>query len=131
MGLTGLSWADVDPARHTFDRETALAVVRSVVPPVPPRPFYQRRPTFEHVGLHEARDWERAAVEALIGHYGEWACGWTWGRGDAGGAGPLTAWCSVTDSISTPEETLVTVAQALVEWRGGVGERGGGVLPSF
>ncbi|MEV7525909.1 Fic family protein [Streptomyces sp. NPDC091371] len=69
----------------------------------------------------EAASWADAMSYALVHHYGRWTVGWRWSHdeGDFDG-GPVGNWCCPRDSITTPEETLAHVVEALCEWRGWV-----------
>ncbi|RSM58128.1 cell filamentation protein Fic [Actinoplanes sp. ATCC 53533] len=109
-----LSWADADPARHPFDPDEAPAVVRGLVPAVPPA----------RSGDREAGRWVRATSHALVQRYGRWACGWAWA--------PSGGWCCLSHSVTTQGETLALVTAGLIEWRGwleGVAERFDRFLP--
>ncbi|MEV0394981.1 Fic family protein [Polymorphospora rubra] len=111
-----LSWADVDPARHPFDADEALHVVRSLAPPVPPPLVWAG---YELVGRDEADRWRETVTHALATRYGRWARGWCWGIGEADhDGGPVNGWCCASHSISSPDETLALVAASLVDWRG-------------
>ncbi|GAA1510206.1 hypothetical protein GCM10009827_025500 [Dactylosporangium maewongense] len=116
-----LSWPEVDPARHPFDREAAPAVIRGLPPAaaVPSRRAgHAADPAVIGWGHGEGRLWCDAMSTALVEHYGPWASGWRWssGEGDYGG-GPVHAWCCPRDSMTTPDATLAVVAAALLEWR--------------
>jgi Fic/DOC family protein len=116
-----LTWADVDPARHSFDSGSAGHVVRSLGPArhVPQRPDVSvADPAMGAWVSNEGRLWTDAMTHALIEHYGYWAVGWRWAHdeGEIGG-GPVGNWCCPRDSIGTPRETLARVAAALCEWR--------------
>jgi hypothetical protein len=110
-----LTWPDVDPAEHPFDPAQALAVVREISPPVPPRP-----PGSSYRAERQAAEqWRRAVSHGLVDRYGRWAAGWCWapGEGDYDG-GPVGGWCCPDHSITTPDATLELVAECLIEWRG-------------
>ncbi|MFI9504609.1 hypothetical protein [Nocardia sp. NPDC052566] len=97
-----LSWADVDPATHTFDVVAATALVSSLPPP-----HYSNR---EH--------WVVSVSRALGEQFGVWTYGWAWGRDESDfGGGPVSAWCCVDDSVGEPQETVERTLRALVEWR--------------
>jgi hypothetical protein len=112
-----LSWDDVDPARHPFDADATLRVVRSLGPAarVPSRPD---SPAPRAWTRDKGRPWADAMSHALIDHYGVWAVGWRWAHdeGDFDG-GPVGSWCCPPHSITTSEETLARVIAALCEWR--------------
>ncbi|MEU8546161.1 Fic family protein [Streptomyces roseoverticillatus] len=117
-----LSWDEVDPARHPFDRASAAQVVHSLGPagsvtPRPDVPFGD--PALDAWSRDEAPLWADAMSHALVHRYGLWAAGWRWAHdeGDFGG-GPVGSWCCPPHSITTPEETLARVVAALREWRG-------------
>lgn len=117
-----LEWDEVDPAHHPFDAEQARTVVAGLPPArtVPSRPSGQAADRAVIRWSDEAgQAWADEMTRALAGHYDRWAMGWRWAHdeGDIGG-GPVGAWCCPSDSITTPAETLVRVADALVEWRG-------------
>ncbi|MFE2551186.1 Fic family protein [Streptomyces sp. NPDC059355] len=117
----GLSWDEVDPARHPFDSGTAAQVVRSLGPAlrVPRRPdVLFANPEMRAWSRAEARSWADAMSHALVERYGRWAVGWRWAHdeGDFDG-GPVGHWCCPQHSITTPEETLDRVVAALCEWR--------------
>ncbi|TDC48159.1 hypothetical protein E1281_25175 [Actinomadura sp. KC345] len=102
------------PDLHPFDRGRARETVGRLRPaadvPAPP----DTRP-----GLTWVREvvapWYRAMDEPLTEEYGPWAIGWHWIRLSGG---PVSAWGTPAESITTPVETLDRVASALVEWRG-------------
>ncbi|BAL88295.1 hypothetical protein AMIS_30750 [Actinoplanes missouriensis 431] len=104
-----LDWADVDPRTREFDPATVTAVVAGLVTP-------------ENLPAQGA-DWrlqdlwlENVSI-GLTERYGSWAAGWRWsvGEGDLDG-GPVTAWCCLPHSVTSPEETAATVGAALIEW---------------
>ncbi|WP_433533798.1 Fic family protein [Micromonospora sp. CA-249363] len=110
-----LTWPEVDPARHPFDPDDVLDLVRSVAPPVPPRP---RWAGFTLVGRADAERWRESMSHALVDHYGRWASGWCWAVGESDyDGGPVYSWCCISHSIASPEETLTAVADSLGEWR--------------
>ena len=116
-----LTWPDVDPARHPFDRAAAPAVIRGLPPAarVPARPPGPASDSGVIRWSHEAgAAWAEAMSLALVQRYGRWTCGWRWagGEGDFDG-GPVGAWCCPRDSMSTPEATLNAVTAAVLEWR--------------
>ncbi|MEU8665032.1 hypothetical protein AB0C31_51490, partial [Actinoplanes philippinensis] len=94
-----LHWADVDPVGQPFD------------PPVIsgqglPAPDADQR--LRHL-------WFRTVQQDLIDRYGIWAVGFDWSAGEDSG-GPVTAWCCLSHSLTTPEQTGATISAALVEW---------------
>jgi hypothetical protein len=105
-----LTWADVDPARYSFemDADAAEELAGLVVPLLP--------------GAEVAREdrWRslEPVTEFLAGRYGPWACGWNWsvGEGDVDG-GVVEVWCCSSDSVTTPDATAPLVVEALREWR--------------
>jgi hypothetical protein len=129
-----LTWPDVDPARHPFDRDQALTVVRELVAPAPERPA--KGSPYAQISAwnkREADPWANDASRVLVRHYGSWASGWRWspGEGDWDG-GPVGSWCCAQHSITTPDGTLELVATCLVEWRDhleDLAERFGRFLP--
>ncbi|MFD3607143.1 cell filamentation protein Fic [Streptomyces atroolivaceus] len=117
-----LSWDEVDPARQAFDGTSAARLVRSLgparrVPIRPDIPFGD--PAMSAWSRGEAGSWADAMSCALVRHCGRWVVGWRWSHdeGDFDG-GPVGSWCCPRDSITTPEETLARVVEALCEWRG-------------
>lgn len=116
-----LTWQEVDPASHPFDHASALTVVRALdhakrVPAHPEDPADSWAMTAWSQDQGQA--WAEAMTRSLVERYGRWALGWRWAHdeGDFGG-GPVSSWCCPRHSITTPEETLVRVANALCEWR--------------
>ena len=109
-----MSWDELNPDLHPFDRDRARDVVRRLPPAadVPVRPDGRPDPTWVSEVL---APWLRAMDEALTEEYGPWAIGWNWSRLSGG---PVSAWGTVADSVAAPDETLDRVASALVEWRG-------------
>ncbi|KAH3766879.1 Fic family protein [Pelomyxa schiedti] len=63
-----------------------------------------------------AEQLQNEVTEEFVKHYGEWARGWCWTKGEGGGAGVVTAWCCYSHSFTgkNPREAIVS---ALVEWR--------------
>ncbi|MGW6933548.1 Fic family protein [Lentzea sp. NPDC054927] len=114
-----LSWDEVDPSRHPFDRLSAARVVNSLGPArrVPRAPSPD--PAMSGWSYSEGNLWADAMSRALVERYGLWALGWRWAHdeGDFDG-GPVESWCCPKHSITTPEETLARVTAALCEWRG-------------
>jgi hypothetical protein len=103
-----LSWDDVDPRRHPFDAGSALDAIKALAPAA-------RVPTVDDP---DATAWVDELAQAVTGHFGSWASGWRWahGEGDLGG-GPVAAWCCPRHSITTPDDTLNRVGEALCQWR--------------
>ncbi|GLW35308.1 Fic family protein [Actinoplanes regularis] len=120
LRIKTLTWADVDPDRHPFDSDTVLDVVRAVAPaggvPAPYR--YDPARGFDRAAVDALWDWQRAMTVALVEHYGSWACGWNAQMAGYTADGALILrWSGAQDSITTPEETLGSVAGALLDWR--------------
>lgn len=124
--LTGLlpfdlTWAEADPRLHPFDSADALEAVLSLAPAsrVPTRPVGHAA---DHAVIswshNEGADWADDMTRALVERFGRWTTGWRWAHdeGDLGG-GPVGSWCCTRDSMTTPEETLTRVTDALCEWR--------------
>jgi hypothetical protein len=108
----GLTWDDVDPARHPFEPAAVPGVVRALEPAA--RVAEHRPLSFEAAGR-----WTGDMTRALVEHYGSWAAGWRWGRDESElGGGPVASWCCYGHSITAPGETLRRVARSLAEWRG-------------
>lgn len=114
-----LSWAEVDPRHHPFDRASAATLVRTLEPArhMPARPAEASDPLSrwaDGVG----RVWADAMTCALVARYGRWALGWRWARGEGDvDGGPVSSWCCPHHTMTDPEHTLAAVAAALVEWR--------------
>ncbi|MEH1057919.1 hypothetical protein V6U89_22255 [Micromonospora sp. CPCC 206171] len=132
-----LTWPEVDPARHSFDRPSVPDVVRLLAPAasVPTRPPGRSgRDDVYEWGRRVGTRWADEMSVALVRHYGRWVSGWRWGVGEADlGGGPVHAWCCPADSMGSPEQTLDVVTEALVEWRGWLeelAERFGRFLPA-
>ncbi|MEA5365503.1 hypothetical protein VA596_38675 [Amycolatopsis sp., V23-08] len=96
-----LSWDDVDPRRHPFDAGAALDAIKALLP-----------------AARVDAAWVDELAQAMTGHFGSWAAGWRWAHdeGDLGG-GPVAAWCCPRHSITTPDETLNRIGEALGQWR--------------
>ncbi|GAA4465918.1 Fic family protein [Phytohabitans houttuyneae] len=120
LRIETLTWADVEPARHPFDPDTVLDVVRAVAPAggVPEPYRYHPGRGFDRAADDARWDWQRVMGAALVEHYGSWACGWTEQMAGHTADGALVVrWSGARDSITTPEQTLVAVAGALLDWR--------------
>ncbi|GAA1270363.1 hypothetical protein GCM10009665_68350 [Kitasatospora nipponensis] len=105
-----LSWPQVDPAAHPFDRDEAeLAATTALIAALVP-------PAGSERALRHGFPQEVSAL--LAGRYGSWACGWNWtvGEGDLDG-GVVTAWCCATHSVLDPASTARRAVEALLEWR--------------
>ncbi|GAA4330505.1 hypothetical protein GCM10023178_43490 [Actinomadura luteofluorescens] len=101
-----LSWDEVAPSRHPFDRPSAARVVKSLGPAqrVPRRPDVPLTdPARSEWADGEAEMWATAMSHALAERYGRWAVGWRWAHdeGDFDG-GPVGSWCCPRDSVTTP-----------------------------
>ncbi|MGA5198424.1 hypothetical protein [Streptomyces exfoliatus] len=105
-----LTWTEVDPARHPFalDDEAAVTLTGLLGPLLPDR---------EAVQEHRLR-LLLPVTEFLVDRYGRWACGWNWsvGEGDTDG-GVVDAWCCMSHSVTTVDETAPLVVAGLLEWR--------------
>lgn len=118
--LLDMSWNDLDPNLHPFDRDRARETVGRLGPAadVPTRPA--DRP--DHAWLHDVgAPWIRAIDEAVVEHYGPWAAGWRWSS-EMGG--PVRSW-TFREAFTAPDETLDRVTTALLEWRGFLEELAG------
>jgi hypothetical protein len=116
---SALTWDEVDPARHPFDKASAAEVVSSLEPirhfpsapdlagTVDPDLRIQARDAFQ---MLEAIPWSQAMSYALAEHYGRWALGW---REDTSGGGSARSGPELA-SRETPRNFF---AAALVEWR--------------
>nr|BFE37803.1 hypothetical protein GCM10010200_100540 [Actinomadura rugatobispora] len=116
-----LSWDEVDPSRHPFDRSSVAQAVDALgparrVPRRPEVPFAD--PAMSAWNHGEGKLWADAMSHALAERFGRWTVGWRWAHdeGDFDG-GPVGSWCCPQHSITTPEETLARVVAALCEWR--------------
>lgn len=121
-----LTWDDVDPVRHPFDAGAAGDAIRELAPAstVPARPSGGAGDRLVIDWAHEDGDaWADSMARAVVERFGHWACGWRWAmdEGDFGG-GPVGSWCCSNHSIGEPEETLERVTNALLEWRGWLGD---------
>jgi hypothetical protein len=115
-----LSWDEVDPFQHPFDRMSAARMVNSLGPALRvPRGSDSSSADPAMGSWGEGKLWADAMSYALVERYGRWAVGWRWARdeGDFDG-GPVGSWCCPRHSITTAEETLARVVAALCEWRG-------------
>ncbi|WAZ21401.1 hypothetical protein STRCI_002569 [Streptomyces cinnabarinus] len=125
-----LTWPEVDPTTHPFESGEVLDVIRGLGPAgrTPTRPEWPRSKDRDKA-YEEYRklcdwshtvgwEWADALTRALVERYGVWASGWRWSHdeGDLGG-GPVGRWCCALHSVTTPDETLERVADALREWR--------------
>jgi hypothetical protein len=120
LAPSSLTWAEVDPARHPFDREAVAATVHALGPAarVPRRPADPMERANSRWGHGVARQWADAMSQALVDSYGRWATGWRWSVGGADyDGGPVGAWCCPGHSVTSPEETVDKVVAALCEWR--------------
>jgi hypothetical protein len=120
-----LTWDEVDPGRHRFDRDGVGQVVSSSRPAqsVPGRALPD---DYADPSLTEARRsfgqagaaWADSMSAVLAEHYGPWVSGWRWavGEGDLDG-GPISSWCCPQHSITSAPATLERVAAAVREWR--------------
>ncbi|MFG3554474.1 hypothetical protein ACGGAQ_08800 [Micromonospora sp. NPDC047557] len=116
------TWADVDPARHSFDPVEMSVAVRALVPPPPPPPAFRDG---GWVGFSEAFAWVESVSVILADRYGQWAHRWYWGPGESG---------FVTDRIPTPAQAPTFVVDSLLAWRRwleNLAERFARILPSL
>lgn len=104
-----LSWADVDPTTRDFHPDT--------VPPLVAALIEAEAPPAGDADWREREHWLQQISTALADRYGVWAVGWRWalGEGDLDG-GPITAWCCLAHSVTTPESAVTPIAAAVVEW---------------
>lgn len=116
-----LTWGQVDPRTHPFEPSTVVEVVRALPPAshVPPaRGAYSASTEWQQWDRTFGLPWTTEMGDAIVDHYGAWASGWQWGRGESDvDGGPVASWCCAGHSISTPAATLDAVAAGLVEWR--------------
>ncbi|QUX31132.1 hypothetical protein KGD83_11935 [Nocardiopsis akebiae] len=110
-----LLWSEADPRVHAFDHASAPAETTALPPsadvPVGPTEVDARITWSREV----AGPWTLEMTRALAGRFGRWSVGWQWSRDGAGG--PVSGWCCPQHSITTPEETVQRVVDALCEWR--------------
>jgi len=116
-----LTWSEVNPASHPFDRASALTAVRTLGPAdrVPARPDDSADIWVVIAwSQNEGQAWANAMTRSLVERYGRWSLGWRWApdEGDIGG-GPVGSWCCPRHSITTPDATLTRVTKALGAWR--------------
>jgi hypothetical protein len=116
-----LTWGEVDPGQHLFDVDAARKAIYAFAPAaaVPKRP--EGRAGDDYVidwSRDEGDTWTDSMTLAMVERWGQWVTGWRWARdeGDFGG-GPIHSWCCSRDSITSAEESLTCVGDALVEWR--------------
>ncbi|GAA3778388.1 hypothetical protein GCM10022225_77860 [Plantactinospora mayteni] len=106
-----LTWKDVDPAtRPAFDPGRVAELVR-VLPPaadVPPPGTDWRLTDF----------WYDRMTEALVEHLGDWVVGWwyTVAMEDHQDRGVIPLWRARRPPVTTPEETLTRIADAVLAW---------------
>ncbi|WP_250006793.1 hypothetical protein [Actinoplanes sp. M2I2] len=106
-----LTWRDVDPAaRPGFDPAGAAELVRSL-------PLAAEVPTAGS-DWRLAGFWADRMTGALVERVGAWAVGWqrTVVLEDHPGRGVVPVWWNVELTITTPAETLDSLARALVAW---------------
>lgn len=113
-----LRWSHVDPARHPFDPRSVATVVRSL-PAAGTVPFLTSRPTDPGwlTSLEISREWIDDMSRGLAGHYGRWACGWSYSQG---WGGPVRSFHSLWHTA--PAAVLAQVEASVVEWRSWVEE---------
>ena len=98
-----LGWDEVDPSTHAFDPAEARRIIAAVA---------------LGEGEDAAAEWSEAMTLALEAEFGRWTYGWAWGRDESDlGGGPVRAWCCLSHSVTTPEETAERALRALSEWR--------------
>lgn len=113
-----LHWDDLDPARHPFDPDGAQATVESLAP----HPGFPSHPDWTWARWRSAEwffsRWPEDMTTALTRHYGAWACGWRWVSNLEEGwiSGPISVWADM-ESVTSVEEALNCVTDALLEWR--------------
>ncbi|MEV4279957.1 hypothetical protein [Actinoplanes xinjiangensis] len=109
--LSRLDWNDVDPtARPGFDPAGVAALVR-VLPPaadIPPAGSDWRLTSF----------WFDRMTAALAERLGDWVVGWkyTFVMEEREGHGIVPVWRLNHPPVTTPEETLTRLADAVVAW---------------
>ncbi|GAB3835454.1 hypothetical protein [Dactylosporangium cerinum] len=108
-----LDWADVDPAAHPFDPASVPAVVRAAAPAGLPGPDDTTASAPD-----PRRTWVDAVTLGLVDRYGRWAADWQEpATGHTADGGLTLRWCCARHSITTREQTLATIAGALLDWR--------------
>lgn len=106
-----LTWRDVDPAaRPAFDPAGVAELVR-VLPPaseVPPAGTDWQLIDF----------WYDQMTEALVEHLGAWVVGWwyTVAMEDYQDRGVIPVWRAERPAVTTPDETLARLADAVAAW---------------
>lgn len=107
-----MSWSELDPASHPFDRERVEAAIEVAV-----SSFADR---MSEPGINTACV---GLIDRVIAtHAGTWASGWTWAASEPGGGGPVGGWCCEADSVFREDDeswrdTAARAFAALVDWR--------------
>jgi hypothetical protein len=107
-----LTWGEVDPTLHSFDSSAAYEIAKALIPSKGDKNEKIR------FSVAEGNAWEESVTDALVEHYGRWACGWRWARDEGSiGGGPISIWCCPKHSCTTRDETAKRVHEALLQWR--------------
>ncbi|MBL6280100.1 hypothetical protein JMF97_28460 [Micromonospora fiedleri] len=109
--LWRLTWRDVDPAAHAAVDPAGVAELVRVLPPaaeVPPAGADWRLIDF----------WYDRMTEALVEHLGAWVVGWwyTVAMEDYQDRGVIPVWRAERPPVTTPDETLTRLADAVAAW---------------
>lgn len=109
-------WADVDPARHAFDADRCLEIVRRVATPHL-KGSGNDRALAPRDDLVVSRNLDIAFVAA----FGAWANEWSWTATEQGGGGPVKDWCCVEHSLKG-DDAEERLAGLLVQYRAWLAE---------
>lgn len=101
VSVYNLTWGEVDPSRHPFVDKDVFTVASVGI----------QKAQYNGVPIASA---EQVVSKELTERYGRWAVGWRWSQ-DTGG--PISNWCCVQHSWSTPTETASRITSSLLEWR--------------
>ncbi|MEU7822423.1 hypothetical protein [Catellatospora sp. NPDC049133] len=106
-----LTWRDVDPGvRPGFDPAAVAELVRALPPAaeVPPPGTDRWLVDF----------WFDRMTEALVARLGDWVVGWSYtvAMEDFQGRGVIPVWRAQRPPVTTPDETLTRIAEAVVAW---------------
>jgi hypothetical protein len=102
-----MTWQDIDPARHPFDPEQALDVVREVVSSPDPDSGRPR-------GLWSTNSVARGLSE----HYGSWAFGWSSAMDPSPDSGQIIKDLPISGrGVEGLEQQAKRYTSALLQWR--------------
>lgn len=108
--LRRLAWSEVDPAARPAVDPAEVAKLVRVLPPAAEVPSAD-------ADWRLAEFWYDRMTESLVEHLGVWVVGWwytvtTEDRQD----GVIPVWRAQLPAVTTPEETLTRIADAVVAW---------------